>query len=77
MYKLTEVKYLEIKSSFYTGPSLLLNLEIVTELQRVLVVQKMFYKTENVQLQKFLKENKITNFKELCGEIEEHIDIIV
>lgn len=77
MYKLIDVKYLEIKSDFYTGPALLLNLEIITELQRVLVVQKMFYKTENVQLQKFLKENKISNFKELCGEIEGHIDIEV
>lgn len=77
MYKLIDVKYLEIKSEFYTGPALLLNLEIVTELQRILVIQKMFYKTENVQLQKFLKDNKINNFKELCEEIQEHVDIIV
>ena len=77
MYKLIDVKYLEVKSDFYNGPALLLNLEIMTEFETKFVVQKMFYKTENVQLQKFLKENKISNFKELCGEIEGQIDIIV
>ncbi len=77
MYKLIEVKLFELEGVFYTGQAIGLFLEIETAPGTKLVTQKMFCKSENYKLQKFLKENKISNFKELCGEIEGQIDIIV
>lgn len=75
MYKLIDVRYVELKSDFYTGSALLLNLEVNLNKESKVTIQKLFYKTEAEQLKNFLKINKIDNFKKCCSEMKEQIDI--
>lgn len=75
MYKLVDVKLFKLEGVFYTGTAIGLFLEIETTPGRTLTTQKMFCKNENKKLQDFLKVNKITNFKELCKNINSHIEL--